>query len=215
MRRNVGRISWGFFKHDKSVGTSCLVNVNDGSDLVPVTLWDAHKISLLEFAKQTNEKIGRARVGKDKDHKKATASANFVPSFILQPIGFILTYLSTNCGFSFKPLGMRSDAFGHVVVTNIGPFGLTQAFAPLCPPMHAIGFFCVGSVVKKPIVDPKTGEIVIADMMNVTMTGDHRFGDAAIFTKMIKCFVGYLEDPENFKSEDYADNPHWSEKKEA
>lgn len=77
--------------------------------------------------------------------------------------------------------------------------------------MRTMGLFCIGSIVKKPIVvDDK---IVIAPMMNVTQTGDHRYGDAAVFTPLTKAFKGYIEDPENFKTGDYKENPHWSELK--
>lgn len=58
-------------------------------------------------------------------------------------------------------------------------------YPPLCPPMHAMGFFCTGMIAKKPAVID--GEIKIADMMECVLTGDHRFGDASISIPMIKC----------------------------
>ena len=61
MRRDVGRIRWGFFKHQKSVGVTCLVDVEGGKDLVPCTVFDAHKLSLKEFATVINEKVKRAK----------------------------------------------------------------------------------------------------------------------------------------------------------
>jgi len=36
--------------------------------LVPVTLWDAHEMTLLELAKKINEKIDRAKKNKDTAH---------------------------------------------------------------------------------------------------------------------------------------------------
>lgn len=68
IRRDVGRIVWGYFKHSKSIGVTCLVCVEGGTDLVPVTLWDAHKMTLLEFAKAINVKIGGAQKKTDKTH---------------------------------------------------------------------------------------------------------------------------------------------------
>lgn len=157
MRRNVGRIKWGFFKHDKKCGTTLLADVGNGKDLVPVTIWDGHKISLLEFAKYINDKVIRAKSGKDEEHKKSTASAGFLPSFIIQPILFVATYLSICCGWTINALSLRSDRFGHAVLTNIGTLGFEQGFAPLCPPMHSIGLLCTGAIIKKPIVDKVTG----------------------------------------------------------
>ena len=65
MRRDVGRITFGFFKWEKSIGITILVDVEGGSDLVPVTIWDAHKISVVDFAKLCNEKVQRAKKKQD------------------------------------------------------------------------------------------------------------------------------------------------------
>jgi hypothetical protein len=134
-----------------------------------------------------------------------------MPSFIIQPLMMTCTYISIAVGISIPPLGLRNDQFGHIIITNVGSIGYQQGFAPLCPPMRTMGLFCIGSIIKKPIVvDDK---IVIAPMMNVTQTGDHRYGDASIFTPLARVFKGYIEDPENFKTEDWKENPHWSELK--
>ena len=64
---------------------------------------------------------------------------------------------------------------------------------------------------KKPIV--VDDNIVIAPMMNITSTGDHRYGDAATFLNLHRSFAGYVRDPENFKTDDFKETPHWSELK--
>jgi len=61
IRRDVGRLVWGYFKHSKKIGVTCLRDVEGGKDLVPVTIWDGHNMTLLEFAKKINEKIDRAK----------------------------------------------------------------------------------------------------------------------------------------------------------
>jgi pyruvate/2-oxoglutarate dehydrogenase complex dihydrolipoamide acyltransferase (E2) component len=83
IRRDVGRIVWGYFKHSKKIGTTCLVDVEGGKDLIPVTIWDAHTMTLLEFALKINEKIKRAQQNKDKAHQQSTLLANYMPSFIV------------------------------------------------------------------------------------------------------------------------------------
>lgn len=57
MRRDVGRIRWGYFKHSKSIGITTLVDVEGGVDLVPITLWDAHNLTVVEFAKKCSERV--------------------------------------------------------------------------------------------------------------------------------------------------------------
>ena len=59
-RRDIGRLVWGYFKHSKKLGITVLVDVENGRDLIPVTVWDAHQGTIHEFAAKMNEKIKRA-----------------------------------------------------------------------------------------------------------------------------------------------------------
>lgn len=68
MRRDVGRISWGFFRHQKKVGITCLVEVDGGKDLVPCTIYNAHEMTIKEFATAINTKVARAKAKKDETH---------------------------------------------------------------------------------------------------------------------------------------------------
>lgn len=61
MRRDVGRLTFGYFTHSKEIGLTILVDVEEGKDLVPVTIWDGHKMSLIDFAKTCNEKVNIAK----------------------------------------------------------------------------------------------------------------------------------------------------------
>ena len=166
MRRDIGRYVWGYFKHSKDIGLTCLVNIEGGVDLVPVTIWNGHEMSLMEFTKAIDVKIKRAQAKKDTQHNQSTLIMNYIPSFLAQPLVTVATYLSLAVGVSIKPLGLSPEAFGHVILTNVGGMGYQQGFAPLCPPMRSIGLFAVGTTRKMPwVVD---NEIVIQDIMNVT-----------------------------------------------
>jgi len=117
-------------------------------------------------------------------------------------------------GLNIPPLALRNDSFGHIILTNIGTLGLTRGYAPLCPPMHAIGLFCIGKIEKRPIVNDQ-GQIVVADMASLVATGDHRIGDAAIFNPLFRAYRGYVEDPQTWDPTDlkkYPENAHHSEK---
>ena len=72
MRRDVGRLPFGYFKAAKKLGVTVLVDVEGGKDLVPVTIWDAHKKTIFEVAKDVAALAGRAKKGKDPRHVKAT-----------------------------------------------------------------------------------------------------------------------------------------------
>lgn len=65
---------------------------------------------------------------------------------------FAATYISAVCGITIAPLSLRADAFGHVVVTNVGTLGYHSAIAPLCPLVHSISLLCTGAIEKRVIV---------------------------------------------------------------
>merc|ERR1712176_79229 len=114
MRRDVGRLPWGTFKASKKFGVTVLVDVEGGKDLVPVTIWNGHEMTIFEVAKKIGEKVQRAKKGKDAAHNQSTQLANFVPSCVAQPLMFVATYLAAVCGVSIKALGLNPDSFGHV-----------------------------------------------------------------------------------------------------
>ncbi len=75
---------------------------------------------------------------------------------------------------------MKPNAFGHVVLTNIGTLGLEKGFAPVPCPTHCCIVVCAGKVTKRPIV--VNDKLVAKEMMSVIYTFDHRYGDAAILS---------------------------------
>lgn len=104
---------------------------------------------------------------------------------------------------------MKGNAFGHIVLTNIGPLGLEQAFAPIPCATHCEMCVCQGKVTKKPVViDDK---IVIRDIMSCVYTIDHRYGDAALFCTFGKIMKDCLENPEEFNPNNYQELPQYAE----
>jgi pyruvate dehydrogenase E2 component (dihydrolipoamide acetyltransferase) len=80
---------------------------------------------------------------------------------------------------------------GTFTISNLGMYGVEQFTAVLNPPQAAI--LAVGATVERPIA--RAGEVVIAPMLTMTLTVDHRAvdgGPAAAFLQTVKTF---LEDP--------------------
>ena len=214
MRRDVGRIPYGFFKASKKLGVTVLVDVEGGKDLVPVTIWDAHQMSIFDIAKKCHEIVQKAKVGKDKAHNESTNLANFIPSFLIEPLMFSATYIAAVLGISVDTFSLKADRLGHIVLTNVGTLGFNAGVAPLAPPLHQMALLCTGKIEKKVIVDQVTNEIKVGHMMTTIATGDHRYGDAAIFAPFYACFLGFLNDPANFDPTIYKENAHYKELKD-
>ncbi len=76
-------------------------------------------------------------------------------------------------------------------ISNLGMFGIEQFTAIINPPEAAI--FAIGSAAPKTVV--RDGEIVIRNVMNVTMSCDHRVIDGATGAKFLQTFKQMLENP--------------------
>lgn len=76
-------------------------------------------------------------------------------------------------------------------VSNLGMFGIDEFTAVINPPEAAI--LAVGGVTQKPVV--RDGEIVVRQMMRVTMSCDHRVIDGATGAKFLQTVKKLLENP--------------------
>jgi pyruvate dehydrogenase E2 component (dihydrolipoamide acetyltransferase) len=76
-------------------------------------------------------------------------------------------------------------------ISNLGMFGIDEFTAVINPPEGAI--LAIGAMSAKPVV--RENEIVIRQMMRVTMSCDHRVIDGATGAKFLQTFKKILENP--------------------
>jgi pyruvate dehydrogenase E2 component (dihydrolipoamide acetyltransferase) len=76
-------------------------------------------------------------------------------------------------------------------ISNLGMLGIDEFTAVINPPEAAI--LAVGSVTAKPVV--RDGQIVVRQMMRVTMSCDHRVIDGATGARFLQTFKRFLENP--------------------
>jgi pyruvate dehydrogenase E2 component (dihydrolipoamide acetyltransferase) len=76
-------------------------------------------------------------------------------------------------------------------VSNLGMFGIEEFTAIINPPEAAI--LAVGAMGAKPVV--RDGEVVVRQLMRVTMSCDHRIVDGATGAKFLQTFKKLLENP--------------------
>jgi pyruvate dehydrogenase E2 component (dihydrolipoamide acetyltransferase) len=86
------------------------------------------------------------------------------------------------------PQEMQGNTF---TISNLGMFGIVEYTAIINPPDACI--LAVGSIVEKPIVT--NGQIVIAHMMHVTLSCDHRVVDGATGAQFLQTLKAMLENP--------------------
>ena len=87
-----------------------------------------------------------------------------------------------------KPEEMQGNTF---TISNLGMFGIEEFTAIINPPDSCI--LAVGSIIKKPIV--QDGNVVVGNMMKVTLSCDHRVVDGATGAAYLQTLKAYLENP--------------------
>lgn len=80
---------------------------------------------------------------------------------------------------------------GSFAVTNLGMFGTKEFSAILNPPQS--GILAVGAASPRPIV--QDGQVVVANVMTVTLSADHRAVDGALAAQWLAAFVKRVENP--------------------
>ena len=81
---------------------------------------------------------------------------------------------------------------GSFAISNLGMFGIDNFDAVINPPHGAI--LAVGAGKKKAIVGPD-GDLVVATVMSVTLSVDHRVIDGALGALLLNAIVDNLENP--------------------
>lgn len=76
-------------------------------------------------------------------------------------------------------------------ISNLGMFGIQEFTAIINPP--EAGILAIGGAAPTPVV--RNGQIVIRNIMNVTMSCDHRVIDGATGAKFLQTFKQLLEQP--------------------
>lgn len=87
-----------------------------------------------------------------------------------------------------QPKEMEGSTF---TISNLGMFGITEFTSIINQPNSAI--MSVGAIVEQPVV--KNGQIVIGNVMRITLACDHRTVDGATGAAFLQTFKQYLENP--------------------
>ncbi|MCC5963719.1 MAG: pyruvate dehydrogenase complex dihydrolipoamide acetyltransferase [Rhodobacteraceae bacterium] len=91
-----------------------------------------------------------------------------------------------------KKLAPHEYVGGSMAISNLGMFGIENFDAVINPPHGAI--LAVGAGLKKPVVGAD-GELKVATVMSMTLSGEHRVIDGALGAEFLKEVVAYLENP--------------------
>ncbi|MEQ3641526.1 MAG: pyruvate dehydrogenase complex dihydrolipoamide acetyltransferase [Paracoccus sp. (in: a-proteobacteria)] len=90
-----------------------------------------------------------------------------------------------------KKLAPHEYQGGSFAISNLGMFGIENFDAVINPPHGAI--LAVGAGIPTPVVEK--GEVVVRNVMSMTLSVDHRVIDGAMGAQLLEAIVAHLENP--------------------
>jgi pyruvate dehydrogenase E2 component (dihydrolipoamide acetyltransferase) len=90
-----------------------------------------------------------------------------------------------------KKLAPHEYQGGSFAISNLGMFGVENFDAVINPPHGAI--LAVGAGIQTPVVEK--GEVVVRNVMSMTLSVDHRVIDGALGAQLLEAIVNHLENP--------------------
>ena len=173
------------------------VATEGGSDLSGIKIERVDEKSVLELAREMDARVAQLRARRDKQVERTKSMLDRMPLSLLGPVLRGIAYLTYDLDLDLTRFGVVRDSFGSFMVTNVGMFGLSAAFAPLVPFSRTPLVALVGEVQERAVVE--AGRVVARPMMTLGVTFDHRFMDGFQGGAMAQIFRAYVEDPEQFE----------------
>jgi pyruvate dehydrogenase E2 component (dihydrolipoamide acetyltransferase) len=169
------------------------------ADLSGVKVKNADRHMVLDLCRIIREKAARIRKGQDEEFNKTKKDLSSMPGWILRPLLRLLDFIQYTLNINPRFLGTPGDPFGSAMVTNVGVFGVTRAYAPFFPLARTPIIITLGAIEVKPVVED--GQIVVGRVLHLNGTFDHRVCDgyhAGVVSKEVRLI---LEDPERLDAE--------------
>jgi pyruvate dehydrogenase E2 component (dihydrolipoamide acetyltransferase) len=178
----------------------------DKPDLSGATLYDLERKSLLEIVEEFETKVKLVRARKDPALEKTRGTFQRIPFFLLNAFLKVLSFLSFTLNLDLRALGIASDPFGSLMITNVGSLGLDTAFAPLVPFSRVPILLAIGEARDQVLVEE--GRPAVAKTMSVNATLDHRIIDGFHAARIAGVLREWIENPDShFDTLDRASAP--------
>jgi len=166
---------------------------SDKFDLSGLTIHDPEKKSLADIHDEFENKAALTRARRDPALESTRRRLSWMPGWLVGVVLNTVSFLNYSLNLDLSWAGVPRDAFGSVMITNVGSLGLDIAYAPLVPYSRVPIVLAMGAVHDAPVVE--AGQIVVAKVMRVNVTFDHRFIDGAHAAKMARLLRAWMEEP--------------------
>lgn len=164
-----------------------------GEDLLGALVQRADEKDPVEIATELEHLAKRVRAHRDTSLDTTATLMQHLPEALIGPAMRVAETLTYDLGLDLRRLGIPFDAFGSVMVTNVGTFGLRSALAPLVPFARTPLVVAVGAVTDTPVAID--GRVEVRPVLSLGVTLDHRILDGYQAGLLATRFREIFEDP--------------------
>ena len=190
-----GIVSRGRIMLRDSVDIFMQVATDGGGELSGLKIGNADKKSVLEIAREAEERVARIRLRRDRQVERTKSLLDRVPARLLGRLMRTISYLTYDLDLDLSRFGVVKDEFGTAMVSNVGVFGIQAAFGPLVPFSRTPMAVLMGKVEDRVVAE--NGRPVVKPMMTLAVTLDHRFMDGYHGGEMARICCEFVENPEH------------------
>ncbi len=173
------------------VAVGFAVDVGRGTDLAPVTVQGADRLTPAEIATEVWRGVRAVREGRDEGFRLSTRVAAATPVPLMRPL-LALSSLVLG-GLGLPMLGQQGHPLGSIFISNVAPLGVEEVFMAPIPFARAHVYIALGTVSERPVV--RDGAVVAVRQLTLSMTGDHRIVDGVQCAFYFARLLELLADP--------------------
>ncbi len=199
-----GHLRLGRFVQNRTVDIFFIVSTGGGVDLSGVKVVSADGKPVATIATELAERTERIHTGGDPEFGRSKGTMDRLPRFLLKPVLRLLAWLAGDLELDLGFLGLPRRPFGSAMVSSVGMFGITHAYAPLSPLYRVPLLILVGEVRRRPVV---LGNAIVArPILPLAASLDHRYLDGFHAARLARAITAYCADPAAFE-------PPWAGKR--
>ena len=173
------------------------VATEGGRDLSGAKVDQVESLSAVAVAQRLAARAAAIRSRQDPQFERTRRLMQALPAPLVRVALGLTDLLVNELDLHLPGLGLPRDPFGSAMITNVGSFGLTTAFAPLVPMSRTPIVLALGAVEPRPaVVD---GQVVARPTLVLSATFDHRLMDGYQAGRLAQAVRTYLADPGAFE----------------
>jgi hypothetical protein len=169
-------------------------------DLSAGLVFKADQKNVIEIAKELNASARSIRKKDDPNFRGIKRISSVIPGFLLTTAMTILNWVVSTLNLWSPLFGIPRNAFGSIMLTNVGSLGLDFALPSLFPPAGVSSIIAIGAIYKAPVYETDENDVVTQMKMQrfIRLCGafDHRYIDGIHASRIARDIRKLMEHPE-------------------